>query len=375
MVTHRSATNAPGVVAERLQALVDGLAARRRFGHAIVGVERRDGSFRWRGAAGIANADGTPMTPETPFFIASVTKLYIATLVLQLHEEEKVDLNAPVSTYLGAERVQGLLRIGEVDHTPDVTVFHLISHTSGLNDYLEGKPHGGRSMYHQIADGSDLSWGFDDILAITREGIRHHFPPQDPNAKRRKGRYSDTGFQLLIGIIEEVTGGSFAEALERRILGPLDLRQTWLPGKSQPFDPAPTATDVWSKGKPLVMPQAMACFNDLYSSADDSLRFLTGLIRGELCADSTTYGLMEERRNRVIWPLIHYGLGMMHFKIGRLNAPGRRPLSLVGHTGSTGSWLFYCPELDVLTTGTVDEVKARAFPFRFMPKLFRAIVD
>lgn len=164
MVTHRSATNAPGVVAERLQALVDGLAARRRFGHAIVGVERRDGSFRWRGAAGIANADGTPMTPETPFFIASVTKLYIATLVLQLHEEEKVDLNAPVSTYLGAERVQGLLRIGEVDHTPDVTVFHLISHTSGLNDYLEGKPMVGgvcitRSQMARIFPGdSTTSW-------------------------------------------------------------------------------------------------------------------------------------------------------------------------------------------------------------------------
>lgn len=374
MVTYRTATNAPEV-AERLQGLVDGLAARRRFGHAIVGVERGDGSFRWRGAAGIANADGIPMTPETPFFIASVTKLYIATLVFHLYEEGKVDLSAPISTYLGADRVEGLHRIGEVDHTPDVTVFHLISHTSGLNDYLEGKPDGGRSMYHQIADGSDHSWGFDDILAITRDQIRHHFPPQDPGAKRRKGRYSDTGFQLLIAIVEEVTGSTFAEALEQRIIGPLDLRQTWLPGKSQPLDPAPAATDVWSKGRPLVMPQAMACFNDLYSSADDTLRFLTALIRGELFADPATYELMEERRNRVIWPLIHYGLGMMHFKIGRLNAPGRRPLTVVGHTGSTGSWLFYCPELDLFTTGTVDEVKARAFPFRFMPKMFRAIVD
>jgi D-alanyl-D-alanine carboxypeptidase len=375
MVTYRTATNAPEVVAERLQGLVDGLAARRKFGHVVVGLERGDGSFRWRGAAGIANAVGTPMTPETPFFIASVTKLYIATLVLQLHEEGKVDLSAPISTYLGAERVEGLHRIGEVDHTPDVTVFHLISHTSGLNDYLEGKPDGGRSMYHQIADGSDLSWGFDDILAITRDEIRHHFPPQDPSAKRRQGRYSDTGFQLLIAIVEEVTGSTFAEALEQRIIGPLDLRQTWLPGKSQPLDPAPAATDVWSKGRPLVMPKVMACFNDLYSSANDTLRFLTALIRRELFADPATYELMEERRNRVIWPLIHYGLGMMHFKIGRLNAPGRRPLTVVGHTGSTGSWLFYCPELDLFTTGTVDEAKARAFPFRFMPKLFRAIVD
>jgi D-alanyl-D-alanine carboxypeptidase len=366
---------APDVAADRLQRLVERLASKPKFGHAVVGLERGDGAFRWRGAAGIANADGAPMTPETPYFIASVTKLYIATIVLQLREEGEVELTAPISAYLGSERTAGLHRIGAVDHTPQVTVFHLLSHTSGLNDYLEGKPDGGTSMYRQIADGVDLSWGFDDMLAITRNQIHPHFPPQDPTAERRKGRYSDTGFQLLIGIIEAVTGGSFAAALDQRIIQPLDLRQTWLPGTSQPSDPAPVATDVWSNGRPLEIPKAMASFNDLYSSVDDSLTFLSALVRGELFRDSTTYPLMAEKRNRVIWPLIHYGLGMMHFKIGRLNAPGRRPLNLIGHSGATGSWLFYCPELDLFTTGTVDEVEARAFPFRFIPKLLRAIAS
>jgi D-alanyl-D-alanine carboxypeptidase len=373
MMAQRTA-RVPEVATERLQQLVDRLAAKPKYGHAIVGVEKGDGSFRWTGAAGVANVDGAPMTPETPFFIASVTKLYIATLILQLHEEEQVDLGAPISSYLGAERVAGLHRLGDVDHTPDVTVFHLLSHTAGLNDYLEGKPQGGRSMYHQIADGADLSWDFDDVLAITRDQVRPHFPPQDPTAHRRKGRYSDTGFQLLIAIVEEVTGRSFADALDQRIIRPLDLRQTWLPGKSQPLDPAPKFTDVWSKGKPLEIPQAMGSFNDLYSTADDTLTFLAALMAGDLFDEPRTYRLMEERRNRVIWPSIYYGLGMMHFKIGRLNAPGRQPLTLVGHTGSTGSWLFHCPELDVLTTGTVDEAKARAFPFRFMPKLLRAVI-
>ncbi|MFP3913843.1 MAG: serine hydrolase domain-containing protein [Actinomycetota bacterium] len=360
-------------MAERLQGLVDGLASRAKYGHAVVGVERGDGSFRWVGAAGTANADGAAMTPATPFFLASVTKLHIATLVLQLHEEGKVDLDSPISTYLGADQVAGLHRIGDTDHTPDITVFHLLSHTSGLADYLEGKPSGGTSMYRRIADGEDVSWDFDDILAITRDQLRHHFPPQDPTARRRKGRYSDTGFQLLIAIIESVTGDSFAAALEQRIVLPLDLRQTWLPGKSQPLDPAPVATDVWSKGRPLVIPGAMASFNDLYGSADDALRFLAALIRGELFSHPGTYPMMEQRRNRVIWPLIHYGLGMMHFKVGALNAPGRKPLRLVGHSGATGSWLFYCPELGVLTTGTVDEVSARAFPFRFIPRVLRAV--
>lgn len=375
MVTHRTTARAPEEAAERLQRHVDRLASRPKFGHAIVGVEKGDGSFRWSSAAGIANAEGAPMTPDTPFFIASVTKLYIATIVLQLHEEGMVELIAPISTYLGAERVAGLHRIRDVDYTSEVTVFHLLSHTSGLNDYLEGKSEGGKSMYHQIADGADIGWDFDEVLTITRDRLRHHFPPQDPSADRRKGRYSDTGFQLLIAIIEEVTGSSFADALHERIIRPLDLRQTWLPGKSQPLDPVQGATDIWSRGRPLDVPQAMSSFNDLYSTVDDTLRFLSALMRGDLFSDPATFPLMEERRNRVIWPLIHYGLGMMHFKIGRLNAPGFRPLNLIGHAGATGSWLFYCPELDLFTTGTVDEVKARAFPFRFIPKLLRAVVS
>jgi len=375
MVARLNTTKAPEVAAEHLQRLVDRTASKPRFGHAVVGVEKGDGSFRWRGAAGVSNAEGVPMTPDTPFFIASVTKLYIAAIVLQLHEEEEVELSAPISAYLGAERVAGLHRIRDVDYTPEITVFHLLSHTSGLNDYLEGKLEGGKSMYHQIAEGVDMGWGFDDVLRITRDRIRHHFPPQDPSADRRQGRYSDTGFQLLIGIIEEVTGGSFADALGDRIIRPLDLRQTWLPGKSQPLDPVPAAADIWSNGRPLEIPQAMSSFNDLYSTVDDTLTFLSALVRGELFSDPATFPLMEERRNRVIWPLIHYGLGMMHFKIGRLNAPGFRPLNLIGHTGATGSWLFYCPELDLLTTGTVDEANARALPFRFVPKLFRAVVS
>ncbi len=121
MMVDRTSIKAPEVAAEQLQRLVERLASKPSFGHVIVGVERGDGSFSWRGAAGIANADGAPMTPETPFFIASVTKLYIATLIFQLHEEGRVDLDAPISTYLGDQRIAGLHRIGSVDYTPDIT--------------------------------------------------------------------------------------------------------------------------------------------------------------------------------------------------------------------------------------------------------------
>lgn len=49
--------------------------------HAILAIESMGGSFKWLGAKGIAHPDGTTITPETPFCIASVTKLYIATTI------------------------------------------------------------------------------------------------------------------------------------------------------------------------------------------------------------------------------------------------------------------------------------------------------
>jgi D-alanyl-D-alanine carboxypeptidase len=99
---------------------------------------------------------------------------------------------------------------------------------------------------------------------------------------------------------------------------------------------------------------------------------MCGLVRGELFDDPGTYGLMHERWNRIFYPM-RYGLGMMRFPVVRLLGPGRQAVTLVGHSGATGTWLFHCPELDVVLTGTIDELHGRAIPFRFMPRALRAI--
>jgi D-alanyl-D-alanine carboxypeptidase len=358
---------APG----RLQGFLDRLVTRRRIPHVVMGVTRGDESFHWVGAAGPARADGTAMRPDAPFFIASVTKLYIATTILQLYEGGEVDLDAPMSSYLPEGSVTGLHRLKGVDRTSEITVRHLLSHTSGLPDYLEGRRKGRPSMYREIARGNDQSWDFGDLVDIVRD-MRPHFPPQDLGADRQRARYSDTNYQILIAIIEAVTERSFAHVLEQRLLGPLGLRHTYLPGQSQPPEPLPEPAALWNKDQVLDIPRALACFNDLVSTADDTLRFLGALIRGDLFEDPATYRLMQERWNRIFYPM-RYGLGMMRFPIARLFGPGRQAVTLIGHSGATGSWLFHCPELDVLLTGTVDEINARALPFRFLPKVLRAV--
>ncbi len=107
---------------DRLHRLLDRLAARKHVEHAVVAVERLDGSFRWIGVAGNASPVGTPMREDTPFHLASVTKLYIAATVMKLRERGRVGLDESISAYLPETLIGGLHRLDGIDRTNAITV-------------------------------------------------------------------------------------------------------------------------------------------------------------------------------------------------------------------------------------------------------------
>lgn len=372
----------PGALGERLQALLRELVSRKEVKHAIMAVERGDGSLRWIGVAGDAYPDGTPMREDTPIWMASVTKLYIAAVVLKLHERGLLDLAERIATYLPPSLTRGIHRLEGTDYSEAITVRHLLTHSSGLPDFLEERPAGGKSLFDRIPE-QDMAWTIEDAMALVRESLKPYFPPQPFDAKRQKLRYSDTNFQLLIAIIEAVTGKSIHEAFDELLYKPLGLERTYHPDAA-PED-APKPATVWLADRPLDIPLAMRSFGDLISTADEMLRFMKALSRGEVFDDPHTIGLMQESWNTFRfslnlaplspgWP-IEYGLGMMRFRIPRLFTPLRPLPPLVGHSGASGSWLFHCPELDVYLAGTVDQVTAAAVPYRFVPKVLRVLAS
>jgi D-alanyl-D-alanine carboxypeptidase len=201
-----------------LQALVDGLAARRRIEHVVVAVETGDRSFRWSSAAGLAQPGGEPMTAVTPFFIASIDKLLTATIVMQLVEQGLVDLGAPMASYLPGEWIAGLHRLDGVDHTDEITIRHLLGHTSGLADFIEDRVKGGRSLVEQLVTEEDRSWEIPEALAWARV-IGPHFAPQPAGSERPRIRYCDTNYLLLIAIAQAVTGRELHEITTSRCGG------------------------------------------------------------------------------------------------------------------------------------------------------------
>jgi CubicO group peptidase (beta-lactamase class C family) len=335
------------------------LVARGRAHHVTFALVSGDGTRRWSSAVG-------PVDADAPFFIASVTKRFIITLVLQAHERGELDLSAPVLRYLPA--ATGLHVRNGIDRTADITVRHLASHTAGLPDHFE-KRRDGVDLLRLLRQGRDAAWTYDDVLRVTREHQRPHFAPQDLAAARQRARYSDTGFQLLIRVLETVTGTTFADLLSARVLGPLNLTRTWLASRPRPTTAA-APLPLHARRRRVEVPRMTASSNDLFSTTGDLLAFQRALLAGDLFRDARTVGLLTERRNRLRnIPVLRYGLGTMVFRVNRLMTAGRPPLTLVGHSGATGSWLFHCPELDVHLAGTVDQVGGQAMPFPLMSRL------
>jgi D-alanyl-D-alanine carboxypeptidase len=374
----------------RLQDLVDGVAAKKHIQHAVLVVESMDGSFHWSGAAGQAVPDGAPMTADTPFYIASIDKLWVATVVLQLHEEGALSIDDPVTEHLAPALIGGIHRLHGIDFTGHISIRNLLGHTSGLADYLEDAPrrgvNRGTSLVERLFEGDDRDLTFEDMLRVVRDDLRPHFPPQPVQAAKQQVRYSDTNFQLLGMIIEAVAGRPLHEVMAERVFRRLQLQHTWYAGYSEPVEPVAAPAMLWVADKPLHRPRLLRSLNSIYTTPAELIGFLRALVRGELFADPGTLGLMQGRWNRFGFPRdkaalrapgwpIEYALGIKRFRLPRPFTPLAAMPPIIGHTGSTGTWLFYCAELDLFMAGAVNQATAGAVPYRLLPKVLKVLRD
>lgn len=372
-----------GVITGRLDGLLRELTSWRPITQAVVAVESGDRSFRWVGAEG-TTASGGRVVEDTPVFIASIDKLYNATIALMLKEAGRLDVGEPISAYLPPTITRGLHRYRGVDRSEKITVRHLLTHTSGLADWLEDYPKGGPNLRESILEEGDRTLTIEELAAHVRDHLRPHFPPQDLTGKRPKPRYSDTNFMLVIAIIEAVTGQPLHEVHQSMLHEPLGLRQTYSPGLNRPPHPAADPMILRASGEPLKIPLLIKSFRGIYSSAADMITFMRGLMRGEVFQTPDTLAAMQSNWRRFGFPMdraalrspgwpIEYGIGLMRFRLPRLFSPAAPMPPVLGHTGSTGCWLFYCPELDTFLAGSVNEVTAGAVPFRIVPKILRVL--
>jgi CubicO group peptidase (beta-lactamase class C family) len=328
------------------------------------------------------------MSPDIPYFIASVDKLYTATATMKLVEQGRIHLDTRISEHLPQELTERI-HVGEgVDYSDQITVAHLLSHTSGLADYLEDRPRGGKSLIELLLEGGeDRELSIATAMSVVRDDLKPHFPPQDPESERSKVRYSDTNYLLLIAMIEALYQRQLHEVFSEHIFARAGMQQTFFLGKSEPLVPVREPAALWSGAQALDIPKVLASLRSIYSTVGDQISSLRALLGGQLFDDPSTLGMVQQSWRRFGLPLdaaalrapsspIEYGFGMMRFALPRMYTPFRPIPPVIGHTGSTGSWLFHCPRYGLLFAGTVDEASAGAVPFRtIVPRVLRAIEE
>jgi CubicO group peptidase (beta-lactamase class C family) len=333
----------------------------------VLAVMKGDGSYYWAGAAGIANQDSSlPMTQDTPIYTASVMKLYTATIVMKLYEDGALSLDDPISRYLPADLINGINVYKGKDYTSEITIKELLSNTSGIADYYMEAPKGGKSVFESLLEEPERAWKEDETIEWARDKLESHFPPGTA------AFYSDTNFDLLGKIIESVTGKPMHTVYEDYIFHPLGLTHSWLIDRSAHDVSFPTPpADVFYKDRNITNIRSNSAYWPyLVSTAGDMLIFLKALNEGKIISKDSLQSMHDW--HKLEFPL-QYGYGTMYFELPPLMTKVTKLTPLWGHSGSTGSFLYYSEDLGLYMAGTIDVVDKNVTPFMLMRNVMKLI--
>jgi D-alanyl-D-alanine carboxypeptidase len=254
--------------AASLQAALDEARAREGIIGASAAVIAPD--LAWTGASGLSErARNISVRPEMIFGAGSITKSFMAALVLQLADEKKLTLNDTIGQWLPEVVSSSGVRIPGA-----VTIRQLLNHSSGIHNYTAGA----RFRPALIADLSKR-WSVADILSHVQT------PYFAPGAG---WEYSNTNYTLVGLIASRATGASVVSELQRRFFQPLGLRSTFLGGEetvvgelahghSDEF--GGSKQDIWLFSRTAVYSAAGAA-GAIVSTAEDLARWAQALLGG-----------------------------------------------------------------------------------------------
>lgn len=261
-----------------LQARLDELREKSGVPGAAVGVMRGDDVVE--AASGVLDVETRrPVTTDTLFHLASVTKVYTATLVMTLVDEGVVDLDVPVTTYLPS------FTVPDADATKTLTTRHLLTHTSGIDgDKFDSFGRGDDALERYVESCSTI--GQVHPVGATWS-------------------YCNSGLNIAGRVVEVVTGTTWDEALRERVLAPIGATRTvsmpedlvWWPFAVPHVDEDGTTTPLrkWQGDR------AAGPCGGLVATAADVLRFAALHDRGGLAPDGTRV-LSEDAVTQMVTP-------------------------------------------------------------------------
>ncbi|ARZ71801.1 putative D-alanyl-D-alanine carboxypeptidase [Streptomyces albireticuli] len=294
-----------------------------------VTAQARDTGGVWKSASGVGDlTSGAPRGKNDKFRVGSITKTFVATVLLQMEAEGRLDLDDTVE-----RRLPGVVR-GNGNDGREITVRQLLNHTSGLFDYLADEEY---ARTYTRGDGY-LGHRYDTLPPEKHVKVAlSHKPLFKPGAEHS---YSNTNYILAGLIVEKAGGRPYEDEIRDRVIRPLGLKNTSNPGNSihlprpssrgysKLFASAPDRIDDiterngsqgWADG-------------DIISTAGDLNRFYGALLRGELLPPKQLKAMKTTVPAAPGSPYTSYGLGLARLRTSC-------GTTLWGHGGGILGWL------------------------------------
>jgi D-alanyl-D-alanine carboxypeptidase len=295
---------------------------------AVVSVySKKDGS--WSGAAGFSDiARQVAMSSAMLQYLQSVSKTYMAVAIMKLYEDQKINLDDPLTKYLPFKHSRNLA------NAEKITIRMLLNHTSGLPEYSDNPAFVSYVMLHptKVFNIEEALVYLKDEKLIFEPGSKH--------------KYCNTNY-LLLSMIADVITGDHAVYIDKIIFKKLGLNNTFYrssPGYLKYDNLVHSYWDVLSTGRPAdITPLQIANVatlkgdDGIVCTPDDAVKFLRGLEEGKLLKPGTLSQMKTWVNGDNARPI--YGLGLVYYEEGGLNG--------FGHSGGgigAGCILIFIPE-------------------------------
>ncbi|MEV0220237.1 serine hydrolase domain-containing protein [Streptomyces sp. NPDC050704] len=276
-----------------------------------VAGQAKDKYGTWKGTSGVGNLKtDQPRSAHDRYRVGSITKTFVSTVLLQLEAEGRLSLDDKVEKWL-----PGVVR-GNGHDGSGITLRQLLNHTSGIYDYTSDEDFG-RTYF--LKDGFFKN-RFDTLPPgqLVKIAMKHK-PDFAPGTS---WNYSNTNYVLAGLVIEKATGHTYGDEIRARIIKPLGLRATSVPG-TDPKVPRPSSR-AYSKLAETstgptydvteLNPSIAFSAGEMISDSGDLNRFYSALMRGKLLPEKQLTEMKTTVKVEAI-PNAGYGLGLMERKL------------------------------------------------------------
>ena len=345
----------------RLKAYLDEWRAGGTFPGAALGVAIT-GQDAFAVTTGVSDrTTGRPVSPEDLFMAGSTGKTFFAAVALQLIEAGRLELDAPISKYLGREPW-----FSRLPNAPQITVRHLMTHTSGLVRY-EMNP----KFTADLRANPSKHW-------TPEEEIAYLFDAAPPFAAGQGWDYSDTNYIVLGMIMERVTKTTLYDEVRNRFLSPLRLTGVapttsrrisgLVNGYAGARDPLGFPEEAMKDGQLVISPQFEWTGGGFATSPLDLARWGLELYAGRAISDAARKMMIDAAVPARLGPETKYGLGV----IVRTATPAGETWGHSGFYPGYQTELIYIPTLKVSLALQINSSAPRSAGTK---SLLRALYD